>query len=132
MSRSSLLNEQSVHQRHTAVGSTMMGAAAAGFIFISILVIDAKSANAVSPNGSPPAMQMMGANLFQREFGSGNPLMGSDGLGPLFNAASCVACHNQGGAGGSGDSRFNVKAVGIDRIRLEGNITASGVKTLAR
>jgi CxxC motif-containing protein (DUF1111 family) len=33
---------------------------------------------------------------------------GGDGLGPVFNERSCVACHNQGGAGGAGGSRFNV------------------------
>src|SRR4029079_5612729 len=27
---------------------------------------------------------------------------GGDGLGPVFNDSSCVACHNQGGAGGGG------------------------------
>jgi CxxC motif-containing protein (DUF1111 family) len=29
-------------------------------------------------------------------------------LGPVYNANSCVACHQQGGVGGSGDRRFNV------------------------
>ena len=31
-----------------------------------------------------------------------------DGLGPVFNARSCVACHNQGGPGGGGDVEHNV------------------------
>src|SRR4051812_22060815 len=26
-----------------------------------------------------------------------------NGLGPLFNETSCVACHSQGGVGGAGD-----------------------------
>jgi CxxC motif-containing protein (DUF1111 family) len=32
-----------------------------------------------------------------------------DGLGPVYNATSCVACHNQGGTGGGGPSRRNVQ-----------------------
>jgi len=33
---------------------------------------------------------------------------GGDGLGPLYNADSCVACHHQGGVGGSGANDRNV------------------------
>ncbi len=33
---------------------------------------------------------------------------GGDGLGPVFNANSCLACHRQGGAGGSGPFETNV------------------------
>lgn len=31
-----------------------------------------------------------------------------DGLGPVFNATSCLACHNQGGIGGGGNVTHNV------------------------
>jgi CxxC motif-containing protein (DUF1111 family) len=33
---------------------------------------------------------------------------GGDGLGPVFNDRSCVACHIQGGTGGGGSARKNV------------------------
>jgi CxxC motif-containing protein (DUF1111 family) len=33
------------------------------------------------------------------------------GLGPVFNARSCVACHKQGGVGGSGPAESNVTVV---------------------
>src|SRR5262249_55205561 len=33
---------------------------------------------------------------------------GGDGLGPVYNAASCAACHHQGGLGGSGGLQHNV------------------------
>ncbi len=33
---------------------------------------------------------------------------GGDGLGPVFNDSSCVACHNQGGTGGAGPASKNV------------------------
>lgn len=36
---------------------------------------------------------------------------GGDGLGPVFNDTSCIACHNQGGAGGGGPASKNVEIV---------------------
>ncbi|MCA9110959.1 MAG: hypothetical protein KDA52_13495, partial [Planctomycetaceae bacterium] len=39
---------------------------------------------------------------------------GGDGLGPLFNEVSCVACHSQGGTGGSGDNNHNVQLLNVD------------------
>ncbi|MDC6679389.1 hypothetical protein OEZ78_28405, partial [Leclercia adecarboxylata] len=33
-----------------------------------------------------------------------------DGLGPVFNAKSCVACHFQGGVGGGGANEHNAMA----------------------
>jgi len=36
-----------------------------------------------------------------------------NGLGPVFNAVSCVACHKQGGVGGSGGLEANVITLGI-------------------
>jgi CxxC motif-containing protein (DUF1111 family) len=38
---------------------------------------------------------------------------GADGLGPLYNAVSCVACHGQGGIGGAGDNQHNVRLLTI-------------------
>ena len=61
-----------------------------------------------------------GKELFEREWPSRNPRLGSDGLGPLHNAKSCVACHHQGGVGGSGDARFNAKSIGIEKMRITG------------
>ena len=61
-----------------------------------------------------------GKALFEREWSSRNPSLGNDGLGPLHNATSCVACHHQGGVGGSGDARFNAKSVGIKKMRISG------------
>ena len=36
---------------------------------------------------------------------------GGDGLGPVYNDSSCVACHNQGGTGGGGSSGKNVDII---------------------
>ncbi len=63
-----------------------------------------------------PEMISEGRMLFEREWTHTNPVLGSDGLGPLFNAKSCVACHNQGGIGGAGEAKFNAKSVGIDKV----------------
>lgn len=49
-----------------------------------------------------------GQVLFEHEWQPNDSLAGGDGLGPLFNARSCVACHFQGGAGGGGPNQNNV------------------------
>lgn len=36
-----------------------------------------------------------------------------DGLGPMYNAVSCVACHRQKGVGGGGDNRHNVELLSL-------------------
>ncbi len=36
-----------------------------------------------------------------------------DGLGPLYNATSCVACHHQGGPGGAGKNEHNVTLLSL-------------------
>jgi CxxC motif-containing protein (DUF1111 family) len=59
----------------------------------------------------PPSMSdvQAGEVLFVHEWQAGDSLSpGGDGLGPVFNATSCVACHHQGGAGGSGGLEHNV------------------------
>lgn len=44
-----------------------------------------------------------GKKLFIREWEAGKPASpGGDGLGPMFNARSCAACHKLGGIGGAG------------------------------
>ena len=53
-------------------------------------------------------MQLAGRELFVRNWEPNDPRAGGDGLGPVFNAKSCVACHFQGGVGGGGDAAHNV------------------------
>jgi CxxC motif-containing protein (DUF1111 family) len=57
---------------------------------------------------------------------------GGDGVGPVFNAASCVACHHQGGAGGGGGLEHNVTTFTVreDRpgaVPREGVVHAFGI-----
>jgi CxxC motif-containing protein (DUF1111 family) len=55
-------------------------------------------------------MQQAGEDLFVHQWVSSDPKAHGDGLGPVFNANSCVACHFQGGVGGGGDVAHNVVA----------------------
>jgi CxxC motif-containing protein (DUF1111 family) len=72
-----------------------------------------------------PAMAQAGETLFRHDWKPNDPLSpGGDGLGPVFNATSCVACHNQGGAGGGGGLEHNVTTF---TVRLEGQQPRQGV-----
>ncbi|HEV3164525.1 MAG TPA: hypothetical protein VGZ22_10905, partial [Isosphaeraceae bacterium] len=52
----------------------------------------------------------LGKALFAREWLPNDPRSsGGDGLGPVYNETSCLACHNQGGPGGSGPASTNVE-----------------------
>lgn len=55
-----------------------------------------------------------GKEIFAREWLPDDPRShGGDGLGPVFNDSSCVACHNQGGVGGAGPASKNVDIVSV-------------------
>lgn len=71
-----------------------------------------------------PQMVQAGQKLFLHEWKANDPLAnGGDGLGPVYNAASCVACHRQGGAGGGGGLTHNVTTY---VYRSEGAASAHG------
>jgi CxxC motif-containing protein (DUF1111 family) len=56
--------------------------------------------------------------LFRHEWISSDPLSpGGDGLGPVYNAKSCVACHYRNGAGGSGGLEENVTVYTVLPLR---------------
>src|SRR5262245_10392306 len=62
----------------------------------------------VKPVPGAGAQARAGAALSKPEWTPNEPLAtGGDGLGPVFNASSCVACQHQGGVGGSGGLRHN-------------------------
>ncbi len=53
-----------------------------------------------------------GELLFAKEWGADDPgSHGGDGLGPLYNDTSCVACHGLGAPGGAGPESKNVLLV---------------------
>jgi CxxC motif-containing protein (DUF1111 family) len=67
-----------------------------------------------------------GADLFAREWlpRDANGAAG-DGLGPVYNETSCVACHHQGGPGGAGPTSTNVEILSAGaRTRTKGQTEA--------
>lgn len=73
------------------------------------LTIKAFSARPPAPKPIDATAAEAGKALFLHEFTANDPLCpNGDGLGPVFNAKSCVACHRQGGVGGSGGKPDNV------------------------
>jgi CxxC motif-containing protein (DUF1111 family) len=62
------------------------------------------------------AMVRAGEELFRHEWLQHDPLAArGDGLGPVYNATSCAACHFQNGIGGSGGLPENVTLFDEDR-----------------
>jgi CxxC motif-containing protein (DUF1111 family) len=60
------------------------------------------------------AAKVDGGELFNREWlPKDSRARGGDGLGPVFNDSSCVACHNQGGSGGGGPTSKNVDVISV-------------------
>lgn len=62
-----------------------------------------------------------GRDLFEHEWSPNDPLAHGDGLGPVFNARSCAACHFQGGLGGGGGIEHN--AIGFEVFPRPGDST---------
>jgi CxxC motif-containing protein (DUF1111 family) len=72
-----------------------------------------------------------GRELFMREWVPGDSRShGGDGLGPLYNETSCVACHSLGGPGGAGSMSKNVDIVTLlsGRAVRAGGGALSGAK----
>jgi CxxC motif-containing protein (DUF1111 family) len=74
-----------------------------------------------------------GGELFAHQWTSHDSLAGGDGLGPVFNASSCVSCHFQGGIGGAGESKGNVTVFRVRETRqnpaAEGMIHAASISS---
>jgi CxxC motif-containing protein (DUF1111 family) len=68
------------------------------------------AANSSSARSADPDRVARGKLLFIRDWAPLDEMSPQgDGLGPLFNAESCVACHAQGGVGGAGPNDANVQ-----------------------
>ena len=65
------------------------------------------------PSKADPKAVAAGRELFNHEWTVNDPLASGDGLGPVFNATSCLACHSQGGGGGGGPVERNVTVYGL-------------------
>jgi CxxC motif-containing protein (DUF1111 family) len=77
--------------------------------------------------GVDPRMARAGEVLFHHEWQANDPLAaGGDGLGPVFNATSCVACHNSPRPGGAGGLEHNVTIFTV-RDQRTGSAPREGV-----
>lgn len=78
-----------------------------------------------APRASASA-KAAGLALFEHEWTPHDPIAGGDGLGPVFNGRSCVECHFQGGVGGGGNNKQNVRSFEAlptkDRPELQGGL----------
>jgi CxxC motif-containing protein (DUF1111 family) len=72
-----------------------------------------------------PATVQRGQQLFTQPFSPGPQGPSGDGLGPLFNHVSCVACHHRGGVGGAGDHRFNARSFAISELYYDPSRTSA-------
>src|SRR4051812_37386871 len=77
------------------------------------------------------ATRQAGRDLFEHDWQPNDPLAHGDGLGPVFNAKSCVACHFQGGVGGGGDLTHNIHNFEALPTRADGPLVAGTVHHFA-
>ena len=83
-----------------------------GLAFLLIPLSMGGPARAGEPPRSPKGQLKLGEELFNREWTPNDPRChGGDGLGPVYNATSCVDCHGLGGPGGAGPSGMNVQLI---------------------
>jgi len=76
-------------------------------------------------------MQQAGRELFVHRWAASDPRAHGDGLGPVFNADSCAACHFQGGVGGGGDAAHNVTAYEVHPTARDPNLQKGLVHAFA-
>ncbi|HVX15714.1 MAG TPA: di-heme oxidoredictase family protein [Pirellulales bacterium] len=103
------------------VGARNLGIAGLGFVLLFVAcfspVHDALGDDEPAVSEQAPD----GQELFLRQWKtSHDPLQTvNDGLGPMFNAASCVKCHQLGGVGGAGGNEDNVDLLTI-KVKRKG------------
>ncbi len=79
------------------------------------------------------AQEKEGRELFVRDWSRSDskPAPGGDGLGPMYNAVSCVACHELWGIGGAGDVGKNVRLlhlIGANGVPLRTATTGEAIE----
>ena len=81
-------------------GGVLLGSPSAPGRSLDLALLDRR------PRATPPE----GRELFERVWEKDDPRShGGDGLGPVFNATSCAACHQLGGLGGAGGIDRNIE-----------------------
>ena len=84
-------------------------------VFLFGLVLSSLTVSAEARFFQDEKKQTTGEGLFNKVWkpSEAESRDSGDGLGPMFNGISCVACHNQGGVGGSGDNIANVQILTV-------------------
>src|SRR6516225_7216262 len=97
-----------------------------GFVLLPLIL--AGSGERGAGPGKQKESLAAGKELFTREWLHGDKRSpAGDGLGPVFNARSCAACHNQGGVGGAGPKQNNATIVSAFVQLNAGPIMITGV-----
>ena len=88
-------------------------------LFILAALFARQASGQIAPD---PNKLKRGLELFNKEWQPDDEASPKgDGLGPLFNAKSCVACHRQGGVGGGGPNERNAQLLtAVAPEKLEG------------
>ncbi len=97
------MDGNSLSRSRRRVGWGLMASVMGGFVWAAspgLPVLWAPRASA--------EVKAAGRELFEHEWTAHDPMAQGDGLGPVFNGRSCVACHFQGGVGGGGANQHNV------------------------
>ena len=82
---------------------------ACGSLGLAVLLLLGAASHKAYRRYTLPERVASGLVLFEHVWQANDALAnGGDGLGPVFNERSCVACHFQGGTGGSGPLSKNV------------------------
>ncbi|HEX4145280.1 MAG TPA: di-heme oxidoredictase family protein [Pirellulales bacterium] len=80
-----------------------------GFVAGLWIVTAGALSETTAAQGKKTTQAEHGQQLFEHVWESGHGAdAGGDGLGPLFNERSCIACHRMGGIGGAGPNENNV------------------------
>src|SRR5438067_6944781 len=100
-------------------------------IFASLVLVLAWTGTPAANEPGPDNEEALerGKELFTREWTAGDRRShAGDGLGPVYNAQSCAACHRLGGVGGAGTNETNVSLVSVFVGDVsDGPIAISGV-----
>ena len=87
--------------------------AAAGALLVAASAV-AAGATQRDRSAASQARAREARGLFEKVWVPGQPSpIGGDGIGPLYNATSCVACHHLGGTGGAGGPESDVRLLTV-------------------
>ena len=104
----------------------------AALLGLAILFGTVGLAVAFFSQGPSPEEIAAGRMLFIHQFTPNDRLCGDgDGLGPVFNERSCVACHFLGGVGGAGPNENNVISFEVFPTPERPQLLAGGVHSCA-